>query len=115
MSIGRVNSYERQGPIAGYRSGMCLSRQAPEHPRVRQTKRVVRNHPRAPLLRVSLCIARLAVNMRHDSRPCLGQRFEHLGHQWPKHLNIVAWCVNDDDSNRKTGKVLLILQIAING
>jgi len=32
----------------------------------------VRNHPRAPLLRASVCIARLAVNMRHDSRLGLG-------------------------------------------
>jgi hypothetical protein len=52
-------------------------------------------------------IARLAVNMRHDSRLGHGQRFEHLGRQWPKYLNIVAWRVDDDDSDRKTGIVLL--------
>jgi hypothetical protein len=43
-----------------------------------------------------------------------GQRFEYLGHQWPKYLDIVAWCVDDDDSDRKIGIILLILQIAIN-
>jgi hypothetical protein len=40
--------------------------------------------------------------MRHDSRLGLEQRFEDLGHQWSKYLNIVARSVNDDDSDRKT-------------
>lgn len=74
----------------------------------------LRNHSRAPVLRASVCIARLTVNIPHDSRVGIGQCFEHIGHQWRKYLNIVARCVNDADGARKIGMVLLILQIAIN-
>lgn len=52
-------------------------------------------------------------DMRHDPRLGLSQRFEHRGHQGPKHRDIVARGVNDDDSDRWTGEVLPILQVAI--
>ncbi|OFZ86003.1 MAG: hypothetical protein A2W21_10260 [Betaproteobacteria bacterium RBG_16_66_20] len=58
---------------------------------------------------------RLAMDMRHDACFGLGQRFEDLGHQRSKYLDIVAWGVNDDDSDNETGEILLILQITIDG
>jgi hypothetical protein len=43
----------------------------------------------------------------------LGNGGEHRWHQWPKHGDVVAGNVNDDDCELKSCEVLLIFEIAV--
>src|SRR5713101_850979 len=52
--------------------------------------------------------------MRHHSRLGFGDSGEHRSHQRPKHGDVVARSVNDDYRERKTSKVLLIFEVAVN-
>src|SRR5438132_637628 len=51
--------------------------------------------------------------MRYHSRPALRKSGEHRSHQRPKHRDVVARCVNDDNRERKISKTLLIFQVAV--
>jgi hypothetical protein len=53
--------------------------------------------------------------MRDDPQLNREQCLEHRGHQRPKHGELVAWGVTDDDRERKVGECLLILEAAIDG
>ena len=52
--------------------------------------------------------------MRHHSRLGRGDSGKHRRHQGPKHRHVIARSVNDDYRQRKTSKVLLIFEVAVN-